>query len=109
MWRFFKELSKVRAPEAVASSYQSNEAAKAGSYIWAMAQSHRVAQDFISHHWRVYSAIAGVINYHLFKFMTPSSTHNPLKEEVASLKRLDREKQAEISKLQSRMIKADKR
>ena len=106
---FFKELSKVRAPAAVASSYQSDDAAKAGSYIWAMAQSHRVAQDFMSHHWREHSAIAGVINYHLFKFMTPSSTHNLLKEEVASLKRLDREKQAEISKLQSRLIKVEKK
>ena len=108
MWGFFKELSKVRAPAAVASSYQSDKAAKA-SYIWAMAQSHRVAQDFMSHHWREHSAIAGVINYHLFKFMTPSSTHNLLKEEVASLKRLDREKQAEISKLQSRMMKVEKK
>ena len=104
---FFNEYNKVRAPVAVASSYQCDEIAKTGSYILVMIHSHKIAQDLMSHHCRDHSAIAGVINYHLIKFMTPSSIHNLLKEEVAPLKRLNNENQAEISKLQSSLIKVE--
>ena len=83
---YFKELRKVRAPTQVASN-MSSVTDRAGTYLWAMVQSHRITQDFISHRWREHSSITGVINYHLFRFMMLLSTHNRLKEEVAVLKK----------------------
>jgi len=76
---------------------------RAGTYLWAMVQSHRITQDFISHRWREHPSIAGVINYHLFRFMVPLSTYNKLKEEVAVLKKNEVNRQSELSKLVARV------
>ena len=94
---YFKELRKVRAPAQVASN-MSSVTDRAGNYLWAMVQSYRIAQDFISHRWREYPSITGVINYYLFRFMVPLSTHNKLKEEVAVLKKNDFNRQSKLSK-----------
>ena len=80
---YFKELRKFCAPAQVASNMSSSMTDRAGTYLRAMIQSHRITQDFISHRWREHPSIDGVINYHLFRFMVPLSTHNKLKEEVA--------------------------
>lgn len=83
---YFKELRKVRALAQFASN-MSSVTAHAGTYVWAMVQSHKSTQDFISHRWREYSSIAGVINYHLFRFMVSLNTHNKMKEEVSVRKK----------------------
>ena len=67
---YFKELRKVRAP-AQAASNMSSQMERAGSYIWAMAQSYRISSEFMSRHWREHQAVVGVINYHLLRFMVP--------------------------------------
>ena len=64
-----------------------------------MVQVHRITQDFISHRWREHPFIVGAINYHIFRFMVPLSTHNKRREEVASLKCAELSRQSEISKL----------
>ena len=99
---YFKELRKVRAP-AQAASNMSSPVERAGSYIWAMAQSHRISSEFMSHRWREHPAVAGVINYHLFRFMVPLTLHNKLKGEVGSLTKDLKERQAELSKLATRL------
>ena len=99
---YFKELRKVRAPAQVASN-MSSVTDRAGTYLWAMVQSHRITQDFISHRWREHPSIAGVINYHLFRFMVPLSTYNKLKEEVVVLKKNEVNRQSELSKLVARV------
>ena len=58
---------------------------RAGSYIWAMAQSYRISSEFMSHRWREHPVVTGVINYHLFCFMVPLTLHNKLKAEIVSL------------------------
>ena len=37
-------------------------------------------RNFISVQWRSHSSIAGIVNYHVFKFMVPLSAHLVLKE-----------------------------
>ena len=97
---YFKELRKVRSPTQVVSNMISLTD-RAGTYLWSMAQSHRITKDFISYRWHEHPSIASVLNYHLFPFMAPLSTHNKLKEEVTILKRPEISRQSEISKLVS--------
>ena len=68
-----------------------------------MVQARWITQDLISHRWREHPSIAGVINYYLFRFMVPLSTHNKLKDEVATLKRAKISRQSVILKLMARM------
>ena len=68
-----------------AASNMSSPVERAGSCIWAMVQSHRISYEFMSHRWREHLAVAGVINYPLFRFMVPLTLHNKLKAEVSSL------------------------
>ena len=81
----------------MASSYNSDETAKAEVYVLEMAQGHQLDHDFISHYWYEHSSIADVINYYLFTFFTPSSTRNLLKDEATSLKRFDKKKIAGVN------------
>ena len=76
---------------------------RAGSYICAMAQSHRISSEFMSRRWREYPAVAGVINYHLFRFIVPLTLHNKLKAEISLLNKDLKERQAELSKLATRL------
>ena len=101
---FFQQLKKVRAPAAASSD---DAGIQAGSYLRAMAQSHHVCGEFMSAQWRSHSSIAGIINYHVFKFMVPLSAHTLLKEELVAVRKLDRERQTELSKLQSRLLKLE--
>ena len=99
---YFKELRKVRAPAPVASN-MSSVTDRAGTYLWAMVQAHRITQEFISHRWREHPSIAGVVNYHLFCFTVPLSVRNKLKEEVSLLKKNELDRQSELSKLVPRV------
>ena len=81
------------------------KAHKAGSYLWAMAQAHRVPAEFIQHQWREYPSITGVINYHLFRFMVPLSAHKKLQDEMVALKKIVAATQSEVSKISSKMNK----
>ena len=99
---YFKALRKVRAP-AQAASNMSSKMDRAGAYLWAIAQSHRVSRVFVLHRWREHPAVAGVINFHLFRFMVPLAAHKQLQQELESLKKLDKERQAEISKISTRL------
>ena len=74
-----------------------------------MTQVHRVSNAFTTHRWREHPAISDVINYHLFRFTVSLSTYRALKEEVDSLKRQDKERQAEMSRLVARMGKLEKK
>ena len=58
---------------------------RTGSYIWAMAQSHCIFSEFMSHRLSEYPAVEGVINYYLISFMVPLTLQNKLKAEIASL------------------------
>ena len=62
---YFKELRKVRAPAQTASN-MSSPINITDTYLWYLAQSHRVPADFVAHSWREHPSIAGVIKYHLF-------------------------------------------
>ena len=101
---YFQQLEIVRSPAAASSE---DSTAEAGAYIWAMAQAHRVSQEFMSCQWRSHFSIAGIINYHVFKFMVPLSAHNLLKEELSAVKKLERERQVELAKLASRVLKLE--
>ena len=101
---FFQQLEKVRAPAAASSD---DAVIQAGSYPWAMAQSHRVCGGFMSAQWRSHTSIAGIINYHVFKFMVPLSAYNLLKKQLVAVKKSDKERQTELSKLQTRLLKLE--
>ena len=49
------------------------------------------------------------MNYHVFKFMVPLSTHTLLKEGVLSLRKLDKDRLMELSKLTTRLLKMESR
>ena len=72
-----------------------------------MAQTYRVSQEFMVSQWRSRSSIAGIINYHIFKFMVPLSAHSALKEEISVLKNKDKERHTEWSKLTTRLVKLE--
>ena len=75
---YFKELRKVRVPAQTASNMASTSD-RAGITLWVLAQSHRVSAEFVAHRLREHPAVAGVINYHLFRFIVPLSLHHKLK------------------------------
>ena len=72
--------------------------------IFGMAHTHRVPHECMFLQWRSHSSIAGIINYHVFKFMVPLSDHSVLKEELAALRNKDKERHAEWSKLTTRIV-----
>ena len=80
-----------------------------GAYLWDTTQSHRISRVFVLHRWREYPAVAGVINFHLFRFMVPLAAHKQLQQELDSVKRLDKERQAEISKISTRLKQLESR
>ena len=57
--------------------------------------------------WMSHSSIAGIINYHVFKFMVPLSTHSALKEDLVVLLNKDKKRHAEWSKLTTRLVKLE--
>ena len=99
-------MEKVRAPTSTSSD---DATVREGSYIWAMAQAHRVSNDFMAAQWRYHASIAGIINYHVFQFMVPLSAHTLLKEKIFSLRKLDKDRQMELSKLMTRLLKMENR
>ena len=68
-----------------------------------MAQSYHISSEFMSHCWREHPAVAGVINYHLFRFIVPLTFDNKLKANVLSLLKDLNKRQGELSKLASRL------
>ena len=40
-----------------------------------------------------------MINFHLFRFMIPLAAHTQLQQDFENIKKLDKERQAEISKI----------
>ena len=66
-------------------------------------------RNFISVQWRSHSSIAGIVNYHVFKFMVPLSAHLVLKEEIASLRKTGKDRQVELSKLVTRLVKLEQK
>ena len=59
--------------------------------------------------WRSHSSIAGIIKHHVFKFKVPLSAHLVLKEEIASLRKTDKDRQVEVLKLVTRLVKLDEK
>ena len=76
---------------------------RAGIILWILAQSRRVSSEFVSHRWRKHPVVAGVINYHLFRFMAPLLLYQKLKAEVDLLHNLLNERQTDNSKLLHRL------
>ena len=101
---FSQQLEKVRSPISASSD---DPSAQDGAYLLAVGQTHRVSQEFTASQWRSHSSIAGIINYHLFKFMIPLSVHSALKEEIAIFKNKDKERHAEWSNLTTRLVKLE--
>ena len=75
----FEEFRKVRAP-AMKVANVSDLLDRAGTYLWAMVQAHRVSDEFTKHQWREHPAILGAINYHLFRHSATSSQHKLLQD-----------------------------
>ena len=105
---FFKELRKVRAP-AMKAANMLDPLDRAGAYLWAIAQAHRVADVFTKHQWREHPAISGAINYHLFRHSATSSQHKMLQDEVATLRKNLGKHKSEVSKLVSRVVRLESR
>ena len=96
----FEELRKVRAP-AMKATNMSDPLDRAGTYLWAMVQAHRVSDEFTKHQWREHPAVSGAINYHLFRHSATSSQHRLLQDEV--------DHKSEVSKLVSRVVRLESR
>ena len=99
---YFKELHKVRAPAQTASNMASTSD-RAVITLWVLAQSHRVSAEFVAHRWREHPAVAGVINYHLFRFIVPLSLHHKLKAEIDTMHKLLNEWHIDQYKLFNRL------
>ena len=69
------------APEQTASNMAS-ASNRVEITLWVLAHSHRVSSEFVCHRWREHMAVAGVINYHLFRFMVPLSLLHKFKTEA---------------------------
>ena len=106
MFEVFSAAGKVRAPAAASSD---DAGIQAGSYLWAMAQSHRVCGEFMSAQWRSHSSIAGIINYYVFKFIVPLSAHLVLKEDITPLRKADKDRHVQLSKLVTRLVKLEQK
>ena len=101
---YFKELRKVRAQNSYAKSELRHKLLRICLLLWKeLAHTLGRWREFMSHRWREHPAVAGVINYHLFRFMVPLTLHNKLKAEVGSLTKDLKERQAELSKLATRL------
>ena len=98
---YFKALRKVRAP-AQAASNMASKTYRAVAYLGAIAQSPRFSHVFL-YRWREHPAVAGVVTFHLFRFMVPLAAHKQLQQELNTMKKLDKECQAEISKKFTRL------
>ena len=59
--------------------------------------------------WWSHSSIAGIIKYHVFKFIVPLSAHLVLKDEIASLSKTDKDRQVVLSKLVTRLVKLEQK
>lgn len=57
--------------------------------------------------WRSHSSIAGINNYHVFKFMVPLTAHSASKKEITVLHNKEKERHAEWSKLTTRLVKLE--
>lgn len=86
---YFKEFRKVRSPAQTASNLAS-ATDRAGVYMWAMTQAHRITTDFVENNWKEYPAIAEVIKYHLFRFMVSLSLYNKVKDKVKFFRKQDK-------------------
>ena len=99
---YFKSLRKICAHTQKASN-MSSQSDRVGTYLWTISQPHQVSNVFVSHRWRDHPAVSGVINYHLFRFVVSLNAHNKLKLEFEVIKKLDKDCQAKISKLETRL------
>lgn len=64
----------MRAPTQVVSNIASNTD-RVGDYLGAIAQSYRVSLVSVLHRWREHPVVAGIIHFHLFRFVIPLATH----------------------------------
>ena len=103
---FFNVLRKIR-DHAMKVANMQDPLDRAGTYLWAMAQVHCVAGEFIKHQWREHPAISGAINYHMFRHSATSSQHKLLQDEVTTLKKCLKENKSELSKLVSRAVRLE--
>ena len=76
---------------------------RVGITLWVLGQSRRVSAEFVAHRWQEHPAVAGVINYHLFRFMVPLSLHHKLKAEMDAMHKLLNERQIEHCRLLNRL------
>ena len=90
--------------EVPTTTSSDDAAVQTGSYIWAIAQAHWVSNISIAAQWRFHSSIAGIIHYDMFKFMVSLS-----KEEILSLRKLNKDIQVELSKLTTRLLKMEQK
>lgn len=103
---YFQQLGKVHDCVAISSK---DSTAQTWSYIWAITQIHRMSQEFMSYQWCLHSSIAGIINYHIFKFMVSLSSHTTLKNKLATVRKLEKDRQVELAKLVTRVLKLESR
>ena len=68
-----------------------------------------MSQEFMSYQWCLHSSIAGIINYHIFKFMVSLSSHTTLKNKLATVRKLEKDRQVELAKLVTRVLKLESR
>ena len=67
---FLKEIRKVGPPTMKAAN-MTDSLDRVGSYLWAMAQAHRVANEFTKHQWREHPAMSGQLIIIIFVSLLP--------------------------------------
>ena len=72
-----------------------------------MVQSHRISTDFVVNSWKECPSLAGIINYHLFRFIVLLSLFYKVKDEVDVLRKQDKERHDELLKLAIRLKDLD--
>ena len=61
----------------------------------------------MSYQLRSHSLIVGIINYNVFRFMVPLSSHMVLKEEPVNVRKVKKDIQAELFKITTHMFKLE--
>ena len=68
-----------------------------------------MSQEFMSYQWCLHYSVAGIINYNVFKFMVSLSSHTTLKNKLATVRKLEKDRQVELAKLVTRVLKLESR
>lgn len=75
-----------------ASVFKSDNDTVMASYIWNMAQTRRISNEFTEQNWREHTSIVKTMSYYVFQYMVPLSSHKALQDDTTALKRSERDR-----------------